>query len=102
MSMVLSYLLTMLLLVTPSAVELYIWTDVLSWGQTISMIFCRMGNIALAVMKRPASSALTAEDMTNLIIWDIVRMYTLSRVTGSSSDRKMWDPARLQDLETLR
>ena len=99
--MELSFLLIILLLVTPSAIELYVWTGVLGCGQPISMRVCRMGNIAFVVMKRPASLSSASEDMTNLIIWAMVRMDPLSQLTGSSPDRKMWAPDRLRYLETL-
>ena len=78
MSVDFSFFLRMLLLVTPASVELSVWTVFLGWGQPISMGFCRMGTIALANMKRPASSASTADNMTNLIIWDMFRMDSLS------------------------
>ena len=68
MSMDFSFLLTMVLLVTPAAVELYVWTGVLGWGQPISIKVFQVSTIALVVMKRPASSVSAAEDMTNLII----------------------------------
>ena len=61
-----------------------------------------MGTIDLTVTKRPASSASVAEDTTNLMIWEMVRMGILSRGTGSSSDKNMWDPDRMRALETLR
>ena len=54
-----------------------------------------MGAIDLDVMNKPESSALAAKDMTNLIIWVTVRTGPLIRKTASSSDRKMYAPARL-------
>ena len=60
-----------------------------------------MGAIDLAVINKPASSASAAEDMTNLMIWVAVRNGPLSRVTASSSDRKMYAPAWLRDLVSL-
>ena len=91
-----------MLLVTTAMVEFYIWNGVLGWVQPISTRVCQMGTIALSIMKKTASSASASEDMKNLIIWDMVRMDPLSRVTGSSPDRKMWDPDRLRSLKTLR
>ena len=73
----------MILLVTPAAVELSVLMGVLGWGQLISMIICWMGTIDLAVMKSPASSASSTEDMTKLMIWEVVRMYLLSYGMGS-------------------
>ena len=53
-------------------------------------------------MKRAASSAFAAEDMTNLIILAMVRTGLLKAGAGVSSDRNMWAPARLRDLDPLR
>ena len=61
-----------------------------------------MGAIDLAVMNNPASSALAAEGMTNLMIWDTVRTGPLSPGTASSSNRKMYAPAWIQALVLLR
>ena len=101
-SMYLSCLWTMVLLVTPSAVELYVCMGVLGWGHPISMRVFRMGNIALSVMKRPVSSASAAKYMKNLMIWEMVIMDSFSPGTGSSSDKNMWAPSQLHALETLR
>ena len=97
-----SCIFTMFLLVTPVEFELSFWTGVLGWGQPISMRVCRICTIALEVTKRLASSASVAEDMTDSIVWDMVRMDPLSRGTGSYLYRKMWDPAWMKYLETLR
>ena len=48
------------------------------WGEFISVRVFRKGTIPLAVMKRLPSSDLATEDMTNLMIWAIVRIVTLS------------------------
>ena len=53
------------------------------------------------MMKSPASLASADEDMTNLMIWAIVRTGPLSRGIGSSSDRKIKDPDRLHALNSL-
>ena len=94
----LSCLWKMVLLVTPTEVELSVWMGVLGWGHPTSMRVCRIGTIALAVMKRPASSYSAAEDMTNLMIWAMVIMDPLSQRMGSPLDIKIWDPARLLAL----
>ena len=43
----------------------------------------------LVQMKRPESSASEAEDMTFLIIWEMVRMSPLMEGTGVSSEIMM-------------
>ena len=53
-------------------------------------------------MKIPDSSTSAAEDMTDLIIWAIVKTGPLIFGTGTSSDSMMCDPYRLQDLLKLR
>ena len=79
----------MVLLMTPTAVELSVWTGEGGWGQPILIRVWRKGIIYLAVMKRAPSSDSAAEDMTNLMIWAMVRMAPLERGKGSFSDRKM-------------
>ena len=56
----------------------------------------------LAVMESPASSASSAEDMKNLIIWASVRTGPLSLGIGSSSNRNMKDLDCIRALESLR
>ena len=62
----------------------------------------RSGTISLAVMKRAASSASAADDMTNLMILASVRMDPFSLGMALFSEQKMQDPPLLRDLETLR
>jgi hypothetical protein len=59
---------TIVLLVTPAAVELSLWIGLLCWGQPMVMRVWRWGIILHAVMKSAASSDLAAEAMMNLII----------------------------------
>ena len=54
----------MVALDTPTAVELSHWMGDLCCGNPISVRDWRSGTMALAQMKRPASSASAAEDMT--------------------------------------
>ena len=68
MLMALISLWTILLFVTPAAVELSVWSAHLGWGQPISTKVCWSGDIYLGMMKRDESSTADAEDMTNLII----------------------------------
>ena len=60
------------------------------------------GTISVVVMKIPANSDLTMEDMTNLMIWAIVRIDLLSWGTGLSSNREMCAPVWLRPLLLLR
>ena len=91
----------MVLLVTPTDVELSHWMGVLSCGHTILMRACCRGTISLAMVTRPASSASEADDMTFLIICVMVRTGPLWRGIRTSSESMMWAPARLRDLLTL-
>ncbi len=65
---------TIVLLVTPAAVELSVWIGDFGWGQPMSIRVWRCGIISRAVMKSAASSALDANAMTNLMIWAIDRI----------------------------
>ena len=58
--------------------------------------------MSLAAINRAASSASVAEDTKNLIIWEMVIMGPLYLGLVPSSERKMCNPARMHDLETLR
>ena len=60
-----------------------------------------MGTISLAVMYIAPISASAAEDITNLIIWAIVRIAPFHLGVGSFSDKNMWAPAQLHALELL-
>ena len=92
----------MVLLVTPTSVEFSHWMGVLGCGHPISMSAWRSGTISLEMEKRPAISASEADDMTFLIIFTIVRTGPLWRSIGTSSERMMQDPARLQACDKLR
>ena len=87
-------------LITPTAVELSHWMGVLSYDHTVSKSACRSGTIYLAIVKRPASSASEADDMTLLIICANVRTGLLWRGIWTSSESMMWDPARLRACDT--
>ena len=92
----------MMLLATPTEVELSHWMGDLGCGQPILMRVFRSVTMALAQMNRPDILALAAEDITNLMIWATVRSEPLLVGTGVSSESMMCVPARLQDLLTLR
>ena len=89
------------LLVTPTAVELSHCMGVLGCGHPILIRACRSGTISLAMLKRPDSSASEIDDMTLLMICVMVRIGTLWMGIGTSSESMMWAPARLMILLTL-
>ena len=72
------------LLVTPTAVEFSHWMGVLDCVHPISMRSCRSGTISLVMVKKPASSASEADEMTSLVICVMVRTGTL---WGGGSER---------------
>jgi len=57
------------LLVTPTTVELSVWIGVFGCGHPIVMRVCLGGIISRAVTKRAASSDSAAEAIKNLMIW---------------------------------
>ena len=73
MSITLVFLGMMVALDTPTAVELSHWMGDLGCGHPISVKDWCSGTMALAQMKRPASSASDAEDMMFLMICAKVR-----------------------------
>ena len=76
----------MVALYTPTAVELSHWMGDLGCGHPISVRDWRSGTMALAQMKRPASSASAAEDMPFLMICATVRTGPLYVGAGTFSD----------------
>ncbi len=89
-------------MVTPVVVELSVWIGLFGWGHPIEMRVYLWGIISLAVTKRAASSDLTADTMTNLMIWAIERTTPLKCRNGLFSERKMCAPAWLRELVSLR
>ena len=87
--------------VTPETLELSVWICNLGWGYDISIRFWRSGIMFLDVMKSPSISALSAEDIKNLIIWDSVRTGPMSRGIGSYSNSNMKETDRLHALDEL-
>ena len=86
----------MVLLLTPTAVELLFWIGDFGCGQPISMSDWRMGmgTIALAQMKNPATSALVAKDMIDLMFCVIVSTGPLKSGTELSLESMIWVPVR--------
>ena len=82
-----------ILLVTPTTVELSHCMGVLVCGHSILMRDCLSGTIPLEMVKRPASSALGADNMTFLMICAMVSTGPLCRGIGTSSGSMMWAPA---------
>ena len=70
--------------------------------QPISSNAFQSGIISRAVVYTAASSASAANALTNFRICDIVSTGPLLRGMGSSSTSKMWAPARLHDLGSVR
>ena len=91
----------MVSLTTPAALELSVWTGDEFCYQPISINVWRMGTISLAVMCSAPSSASAAEYITNLMIWEIVRIGPFHSGVGSFSDTTIWAPARLRALDLL-
>ena len=71
-------------------------------GQPISVSMLRRGTISCATMKRAPVSASAAEGQTCFITREMESNGPLLRGIGSSSERKMWPPALLRDLDSLR
>jgi hypothetical protein len=87
MSIILALLGTMVLFVTPIAVELSVCTGLHGCGHPMLMRVWRWGTISRAAMNNAASSASAAEAMTNLMIVAMVNIAPLKRGIGSSSER---------------
>ena len=102
MSMELVLRLTMVSLVTPTAVELSHSIVVWGCGHPIFMSAWRSETIYLAMVKRPDSSASEADDMTFLIICAVVRTGPLRMGIRNYSVSVMLAPERLRACDTLR
>ena len=91
----------MVLFTTPAAVELSVWIGDGGCFQPISIHVWWTGDIFLVVMYIVPISPSEADDITNLMIWAIVRIAPLHLGVGSFSDKSMWAPARLRALDLL-
>ena len=78
-----------MLLVTPTASELLVWAVLLDYGQPILIRVWRRGTVFLAVLNKAASSAYSAEDITNFMISEMVIMGPFKAGDGSSLEIKM-------------
>ncbi len=102
MSIILDCFGTMVLFVTPTAVELSGWIGLHGCGHPMSIRVCLWGTILQVAINSAASLASVAETMTNLIMVAIVRTAPLKCGDGSSSERKMCALALLRDQVLLR
>ena len=91
----------MVLFRTPAAIELSVWIRDGGCFQPISIYVWRTGTIKLDVMYSAPSSTSAVDDITNLMIWEIVRIAPFHLGVGSFSDKNMWAPARLRALYLL-
>ena len=91
----------MVLLTNPAAVKLLAWIGDGGYFKPIYINVWRMGTISLAVMYSAPSSASVAEDMANLMIWEIVKIGPFHLVVGLFSDKNIWAPARMSALDSL-
>ena len=95
-------LLTIVLLVNPTAVELSVWIGVRGCCQPISMSVLRSGIIFFAVMHSAAISDSAPGAITGLIICAIVKIGPLIFGLGSFSESNICAPARLLAFDLLR
>jgi hypothetical protein len=93
---------TLVLLTTPSAVELSVWIGLLGCGHPMSMRVWQWGIISHAAIKRAASLDSAADEVTDLMSWAMESTAPLKRGYGSFLERKMCAPARLQNWVSLR
>ena len=91
----------MVLLMSPAAVEFSVWTGDGDYFQPISISVRRMGKFSLDVMYSAPSSASAAEDMTSLMIWEIVSIGPFHSGVGSFFDKNIWAPERLCALDSF-
>ena len=98
MSMAFSAFGMILLVSSVCAVELSVCIGVCVWGWPNSSSVVRMETAVFALMNNAPSSASAADDMTDLIICDMLR--TAPLFIGISSSPPMWSPAWLRALDS--
>ena len=91
----------MVLFITPSAVKLSVWTGDGGCFRPILMIFWWTRIIYLAGIYSAPISASAADDITNLMIWAILRTAPFHLGAGVSSDKYIWSPVRIPELDSL-
>ena len=102
MSMDFRCLLAMFLVATPWAVVLSVCIGVGGCLCPISLRECRSGMASLHLMKISPSSASAADDITDLMIWEMVITAPLLSGMGELLDMKKWPPARLLAFDSER
>ena len=102
MSIYLSRLLAMLLVTTPSAVVLSVCIGVGGCLWPIVYNEWRAGIVSIQFMKRAPNSASIADDMTDLMICEMVRTDPLFGRTSESPDTKKCPPALLLAFDSDR
>ena len=98
MSMAFSAFGRILLVNSACAVELSVCIGVCVWGWPDSSSVVRMDTAVFVLMNNAPSSASAADDMTDLIICDMLRTAPLFIGISSSPAMNMWPPARLRAL----
>ena len=100
MSMAFSALGRILLVSSACAVELSVCIGVRVWGWPNSSSIVRMETAVFALMNNAPSSSSVADDMTDLIICDMLRTAPLFIGISSSPAMNMWPPAWLRALDS--
>jgi len=98
MSMAFNALGMILFVSSAFAVELSVCIGVSGWGWPSSTSAYRIETAIFALMNSAPNSASAADDMTALIIWEILRTAPLLRGMFSLPAMNMWPPARLRAL----
>ena len=98
MSMAFSTFGKILLVICACAVELSVFIGVRVWGWPNSSSVVRMETAVFALINNAPNSASAADDMTDLIICDMLRTAPLFIGISSSPAMNMWPPTRLWAL----
>ena len=102
MSMDFRHLLAILLVTTLWVVVLSVCISVGGYSCPIALRACRAGMASLQLMKRAPSSASAAEDITALMIWEMVTTALLKSGMGELLYMKKWPPAWLLVFDSER
>ena len=95
-------LLEIFLVTTPWAVVFSVCIGVGGCSCPIALRACRAGIASLQLMKRAPSSTSAAEDITVLMIWEMVTTAPLLAGMGELLDMKNLPPARLLAFDSER
>jgi hypothetical protein len=91
-----------LLLTTPSAVELSVWIGVFGCGWPILVSICRIYTASFASRYYAPNSVSAADDITAFLMVATVSIAPLLGGNSSLFDRKKCLPARLRDFFSLQ